>query len=168
MPRTITLQDLDGILAIASKDIADESWTRVYPDGVVIVYRYPQGDCDTVSWPSPNVDQLIEVLDDHRETGVLLTDDIVLLPDGKPIKHHMAIDTIAKHIVPRCSARTQSLADTDSYPIATEKNYAKQFADSSPRLSKLSNSIITITAPAHPPEPYPTRSTSCPRQHARP
>lgn len=52
------------------------------PENPALVYRYPEGDCDILSWPNPNFDHLRSVLFDAREEGLIDTVDAVELPDG--------------------------------------------------------------------------------------
>lgn len=51
---------------------------------ILLVKRYPAGDCDTVPWPLQTANhrrRLAEVLYDAREMGYL-DGDSILLPDG--------------------------------------------------------------------------------------
>ncbi len=50
-------------------------------NGYVLVYRYKEGDCDTISWPNPDRKQLASILYDEIECGNL-TERVVLLPNG--------------------------------------------------------------------------------------
>jgi hypothetical protein len=50
-------------------------------DSVPLLCVYDQGDCDDISWPDPNRDNLHRALFDDRECG-LIDDEEVLLPDG--------------------------------------------------------------------------------------
>lgn len=48
---------------------------------------YPEGDCDTISWPAPNVVNLRRALYDGRECGFTGPNDThVTLPDGTPFE----------------------------------------------------------------------------------
>jgi hypothetical protein len=50
---------------------------------LILVHRYPAGDCDTIAWPlrSKDRENLPRCLFDDRECG-LIQDEEVLLPDG--------------------------------------------------------------------------------------
>lgn len=55
---------------------------------LILVHRYPEGDCDTVPWPlktAKHHEMLKACLFDAVETGLLRTGDAVYLPDGKRI-----------------------------------------------------------------------------------
>jgi hypothetical protein len=60
-----------------------------YPNGDIIVCRYPEGDCDTIRWPKPNIKNLMAALFDDRECGDWDGSiDDVLLPDGTRLGSH--------------------------------------------------------------------------------
>lgn len=50
---------------------------------LILVHRYPEGDCDTITWPLGRRDSvnLPRCLFDDRECGII-NDQEVLLPDG--------------------------------------------------------------------------------------
>lgn len=59
-----------------------------YPgeDGAILIYRYPEGDCDAISWPNPDMKNLRGVLFDDRECGRFEDEDIIKLPDGTVVE----------------------------------------------------------------------------------
>jgi hypothetical protein len=74
-----------GCLHTHAGDIVDNIYQQFYREDrlCILVYRYPEGDCDTISWPNPNEDHLRSCLFDARETGMIPGDTRkVLLPDG--------------------------------------------------------------------------------------
>ena len=59
---------------------------RLYLADDILVFRYPAGDCDCISWPlqKKQYSQLASCLFDAIECGELAACDEVLLPNGKP------------------------------------------------------------------------------------
>lgn len=53
----------------------------LYLNDDILIYRYINGDCDTISWPNPKPHHLASVLFDAFECGDLRS-RTVLLPDG--------------------------------------------------------------------------------------
>lgn len=51
--------------------------------GPILLYVYPEGDCDTVEWPRPSIKVLDGALFSAREQGLINHDDIIVLPNGK-------------------------------------------------------------------------------------
>ena len=53
---------------------------------VLLVVRYPEGDCDTINWPfksKKDAENLEMALFDYREMGYVPSDTrFVMLPDG--------------------------------------------------------------------------------------
>ena len=47
----------------------------------ILLCVYPEGDCDTIKWPNPDMKNLASALFDDRECG-FIGDVEVLLPDG--------------------------------------------------------------------------------------
>lgn len=53
-------------------------------NGVELLYRYPGGDIDVISYPRPNLKHLRSALFDAREMGFIPSNvDSVILPSGK-------------------------------------------------------------------------------------
>jgi len=50
--------------------------------GPIVLLVYPEGDCDTIRWPRPNMKNLRNALLDDLETGLLNDGDMVFLPNG--------------------------------------------------------------------------------------
>lgn len=48
---------------------------------LILLIRYPEGDCDTIEWPNPDRENLHTCLFNDRECGTI-QDEEVLLPDG--------------------------------------------------------------------------------------
>ncbi len=63
----------------------DEVLNQYGEGGMAIVYVYPEGDCDGIKWPKPNMKKLRSALYDDRETGLFNDDDIILLPNGERV-----------------------------------------------------------------------------------
>ena len=68
--------------------------TLYYPETVVdalgkpspiVLCIYDAGDCDTICWPHPNLENLKRALFDDRECGVFDDIDVILLPDNTEI-----------------------------------------------------------------------------------
>ena len=79
----IQLIATDGQLEIANEDIADPGERRrFHGEDVVLIYRYPSEEVDTVAWPIINPKYLCGALYDAREMGWIPDESIVLLPDG--------------------------------------------------------------------------------------
>jgi hypothetical protein len=51
---------------------------------IILLHRYPEGDCDCVRWPNPDMKILKSCLFDDRECGVI--EDGVILPDGTEVR----------------------------------------------------------------------------------
>jgi hypothetical protein len=77
MSNVIRLVERDGDLYYPDtvKDSYGES-------GPILVYVYPAGDCDTIHWPKPHMNNLRNVLYDDRECGYFEDNDVIELPDG--------------------------------------------------------------------------------------
>lgn len=72
--------------------LVENSGCLYYPDSVknsighvgpIVLRVYPEGDCDTIKWPNPNMENLRAALFDDRETG--LNQGEVLLPNGERV-----------------------------------------------------------------------------------
>ena len=70
--------------------LVEKNGCLYYPDyvkdcysdpGPILLYLYPEGDCDTVDWPKPKMDHLVSCLFDGREMGYTHIGDVVMLPD---------------------------------------------------------------------------------------
>ena len=73
----------DGCLHTPKSVITDPLLIEHFTDNPILIRIYDAGDCDTIKWPNPNIENLRIALYDCRETGVLPHDIVsVILPDG--------------------------------------------------------------------------------------
>lgn len=79
----ITLIDHNGELYAPNADIYDDLMRQWY-DGrhALLIYEYPDGDHDTISWPDYKPEHLRSALYDAREQGIIPDVNEVQLPDG--------------------------------------------------------------------------------------
>jgi hypothetical protein len=62
-------------------------YLKMFPDGLTILTRvYDAGDCDTIRWPNPDLENLRGALFDAREQGFIPDLGVVKLPDGSEFK----------------------------------------------------------------------------------
>lgn len=68
--------------------------TLYYPDSVIdwsgepgpiVLCVYPEGDCDTIQWPNPNLKNLAAALFDDREMGQFEDGEEIQLPNGDKV-----------------------------------------------------------------------------------
>ena len=83
MSKSITLVGVQGSLYFPP-EIKDQFGE---PSPIVLCI-YPEGDCDTINWPKPNMKNLERALYDNNEMGIIPADTEVLLPNGKKFHHH--------------------------------------------------------------------------------
>lgn len=77
-----------------------------------MVHRYKEGDCDTITWPNPNLDHLHEELFGAIECGWIGSEDRIFLPDGCEYDLH-----------------TDSIIDPNPGIIQSHKNYKTESGD---------------------------------------
>lgn len=51
----------------------------------IVLCVYPQGDCDSISWPRPNMKNLQRALFNDRECGLFDDADVIELPNGEAV-----------------------------------------------------------------------------------
>lgn len=92
--RVLQLVAIDGTLYMPAcvldhYDMIDQAKGTLDPNrthGPIMLFRYPEGDCDTLSWPlSDTSEQLAVIVSDMRECGWIEDSDVVLLPNGEKI-----------------------------------------------------------------------------------
>lgn len=85
MPNITELIAKDKALYIPFSAITDKL-QREWANGEdrILMRQYDEGDCDTIRWPMPNIENMKAALFDAREMG-LLEGSEVLLPNGKAI-----------------------------------------------------------------------------------
>jgi hypothetical protein len=73
-----------GRLHTQHSDIVDKAMREFFSSDPVLVFRYPEGDCDTIPWPMKKEHRpmLALCLYDDREIGVIPDVPSVILPDG--------------------------------------------------------------------------------------
>lgn len=54
--------------------------------GPILLRVYPEGDCDTISWPNPNPENLQAALFDGLESGFFGGDAVICTPDGNAVE----------------------------------------------------------------------------------
>lgn len=86
-PTEITLVVKDGTLYFPKTVVSGLGYK-----GPILLHRYPDGDCDTVSWPNPNLKHLRSELFDAVETGDISEKTIVRLPNGEVFPIYVPFD----------------------------------------------------------------------------
>jgi len=72
-----------GRLYIPLEAITDPLQRSYHTEKVMLMVVYNAGDCDSISWPDPNRENLSRALYDAQEMGLLPPHGHVLLPDGE-------------------------------------------------------------------------------------
>lgn len=80
----VTLVVENGKLHTKHSDITDSAMREFFSSDPVLVFRYPEGDGDSIPWPMKKKHRkmLASCLYDDREMGVIPYVPSVILPDG--------------------------------------------------------------------------------------
>ena len=80
----VQLRVSDGCLVVPWRAIYTKDMQEHFNgEDAMLLCRYPAGDCDSASWPNPNIAALRGALFDARETGLIRDGASVLLPNGE-------------------------------------------------------------------------------------
>ena len=80
----VQLRVSDGCLVVPWRAIHTKDMQEHFNgEDAMLLCRYPAGDCDSTSWPNPNIEVLRGALFDARETGLIRDVASVLLPNGE-------------------------------------------------------------------------------------
>ncbi len=78
----IQLLDIGGSLHTPLSACVDEVNRQMFTEDPMIIVSYDAGDCDSINWPNPNLENLARALYGDRECGIIPDHPVVLLPDG--------------------------------------------------------------------------------------
>jgi hypothetical protein len=72
----------------------------------ILIYRYPDGDCDTIGWPLRDDQRglLASALFDERECGTIPQVESVFLPDGEKFNIDDELPMMQRPMCPHCMA----------------------------------------------------------------